>query len=290
MVAKIRWKTISSVLLLAFMLMGCGRELPDTVTPARGTVMSEDGVALRYDVAGGGETALVFVHCWTCNRTFWDAQFQYFANEYKVVRLDLAGHGESGHGRKGYTMSAFGGDVAAVVDALGLKQVVLIGHSMGGPVSVEAAKRLGDRVIGVVGVDTFYTGFPYPQGEAIAEFVQPFKEDFKGTASQMVRSMFAPGTDEALIRRVEDVVLSADQPMAISAMTDIFLWTESEVPASLNALGSRLRNINADPKGEHKPLHNSVVLVEGVGHFVAQEKPEAFNRELTNILSDYRGS
>mgnify|MGYP001597132606 CR=1 FL=1 len=80
-----------------------------------------------------------------------------------MVRIDLAGHGESGRERKDSTIAAFGGDVAAVVEKLGLKKVILIGHSMGGPASVEAARRLGDRVTGVVGVDSFYTAFQIPK-------------------------------------------------------------------------------------------------------------------------------
>ena len=59
--------------------------------------------------------------------------------------------GESGGGRQRWTMAAFGDDVAAVVRHLGLGEVVLIGHSMGGDVVVETALRLGGQVLGVVG-------------------------------------------------------------------------------------------------------------------------------------------
>jgi len=64
------------------------------------------------------------------------------------VSLDLAGHGESGLGRRAWTMPAFGEDVVAVAEKLGLEDVVLTGHSMGGDVIVEAARRMPDRVRG----------------------------------------------------------------------------------------------------------------------------------------------
>jgi pimeloyl-ACP methyl ester carboxylesterase len=72
---------------------GCGREAAlDSLT---GTANSTDGVTIRYHVTGDDyEPALVFVHCWSCNRRFWDDQLAYFARDHKVVRLDLAGHGE----------------------------------------------------------------------------------------------------------------------------------------------------------------------------------------------------
>jgi pimeloyl-ACP methyl ester carboxylesterase len=56
-----------------------------------------------------------------------------------VVAIDLAGHGESGVGRKAWTMPTFGDDLVAVVERLALADAVLIGHSMGGDVIVEAA-------------------------------------------------------------------------------------------------------------------------------------------------------
>ena len=116
---------------------------------------SVDGVSIHFDVQGNGATALVFVHGWCCNRHYWEGQAGHFSPDYTVVTLDLAGHGESGHNRTRWSVPAFGKDVAAVVEQLGLDQVVLIGHSMGGPVIVEPIGRLPAAVIGLVGVDTW---------------------------------------------------------------------------------------------------------------------------------------
>ena len=250
-----------------------------------------DGVEIRYDVAGTGDTTLVFVHCWTCNRRSWDESFAYFSKDYRVVRLDLAGHGESGKGRKHYTMGAFGGDVAAVADKLGLKRIVLIGHSMGGPVSLEAEKRLGARVIGVVGVDTFHISFPMPKNDKeVAAFMKPFEDDFKGHGKKFMHSMFTPQSDPVVIKRVDAMVSGVDQTMAIDAIKNIFAWYRSDAAASFARVGDRLRNINADPKGENKPLDKSVMLIAGVGHFVAQEKPAEFNRVLESIVAGFESA
>src|SRR6185295_11577645 len=83
-------------------------------------------------------------------------QVEPFARRYKVVTVDLAGHGESGVGRKDWTIASFGGDVAAVVQKLGFDRVILIGHSMGGDVIAETARQLpAGRVVGMVWVDTY---------------------------------------------------------------------------------------------------------------------------------------
>lgn len=155
------------------------------------TVASADGSPITYGVSGQGDITLVFIHCWTCNHEFWRPQIEYFSKNYKVLWLDLAGHGLSGSHRQEYTIAAFGGDVAAVVKKLNGKNVVLVGHSVGGPVASEAAKLLGDDVIGIVGVGTFYTPFEYPTDEAkTREFLKPFESDYKSASEQLVRSMF----------------------------------------------------------------------------------------------------
>jgi pimeloyl-ACP methyl ester carboxylesterase len=276
------------LLCAAMTLLGaCEKPTPPPAAPTTGFATSVDGVPIKYESAGNAEVALVFVHCWTCNLGFWDAQVEYFADRYQIVRLDLAGHGESGQGRKTYTMPAFGADVGAVVNKLGLKKIVLIGHSMGGPVAMEAEKPLGDRVIGVVGVDAFYTGFETLTGSQLSEFVKPFEENFAATTDEFVRSMFAPTADPVLVDRTAKAFASGNKDVAISAMKEVFAWYERTAQNAFKRVGAKLRNINANPKGENKPLHKSVVLISGAGHFVAQEKPAEFNRTLEEIVNQF---
>jgi len=85
------------------------------------------------------------VHGWTNNNTIWDLQVPVLSEKYQVVAIDLAGHGKSGNERSQWTMSAFGEDIAAVVHAAKLENVILVGFSMGGPAIVEAAKLLPTR-------------------------------------------------------------------------------------------------------------------------------------------------
>ena len=80
------------------------------------SVASADGVTIHYDVRGVGEPTLVFIHCWCCDRSCWDAQVDTFAKNYKVVTIDLAGHGESVLDREKLVISIFSGaNKAAIV-------------------------------------------------------------------------------------------------------------------------------------------------------------------------------
>ncbi len=253
------------------------------------TVTSMDGSSISYGVRGEGEITIVFVHCWTCNHEFWRPQIEHFSNKYKVVWLDLAGHGLSASNRQAYTMEAFGEDVAAVVNKINEKNIVLVGHSMGGPVAIEAAKILGNKVIGVVGVDTFYTPFKYPKSEADIEgFVKPFENDFKGTSEQVVRSMFTSKAAPELITSIVNQMSVASPEMGVSAMYEIFRWNAKNFPSALNMHPKKLRNINGAPTGKEKVLHKSVKLIPGVGHFVAQVQPDEFNKALDQIILEYQ--
>ena len=99
---------------------------------------------------GKGEPALVFIHCWGCNRNFWDNQVAEFSKTYRVVTIDLPGHGESGREGKTGLSRVMATTSKQSSRSSDLKRVVLVGSSMGGPIALEATKtharqRRGDR-------------------------------------------------------------------------------------------------------------------------------------------------
>lgn len=249
---------------------------------------SADGVPIHYDVQGKGTTALVFVHGWCCARRYWDLQVGHFAPYYTVVRLDLAGHGTSGRNRTRWTMPAFGQDVVAVVEQLGLEQVVLIGHSMGGAVIVEAARRLPAAVAGLVGADTWHDLDHASTPAQAADAVAPFRADFVGTMRALARSLFVPTSDPTL---VEDIV--ADMSAA-SPHIGVAVW--EELIAYENVRQERLQEVKVTKIAINStyPLTTNVeaaqrcgievVLMSGFGHFLMLEDPATFNRLLDEAL------
>jgi pimeloyl-ACP methyl ester carboxylesterase len=246
----------------------------------RETVISHDGVPISYEVRGTGAAALVFVHGWSCKRSSWAGQLEPFSREFQVVAVDLAGHGESGTGRESWTIAAFGEDVAAVVKKLGLRRIVLIGHSMGGDVIIEAARRLPGRVAGLVWVDTYRRlGDPMTPDEVQA-FVAPFRTAFQESASAFFRGMFPPGSNPALVERMAGDVAAAPPAIALKVM-EAALSFEGEVMAALPELKLPLIAINPDYRPTHfesmKRFGIDVVLMPGVGHFLMMENPEGFN-------------
>ena len=87
---------------------------------------------LYYDDRGEGQP-LVFVHGWSSNSKAFDPIIQPLlaTGKYRIISYDQRGHGASANCDKGLTMQQLGRDLHALIAALGLKDVVLIGHSMG---------------------------------------------------------------------------------------------------------------------------------------------------------------
>ncbi|MCK5376309.1 MAG: alpha/beta hydrolase [Acidobacteria bacterium] len=277
--------------------VGCGvsEEAPAPPAPQQvigpGVAMAPDGVPIVYNVTGSGTPALVFIHCWMCNQGFWPAQVDALSAEFTVVTLDLAGHGSSGMEREGWPLLALGADVAAVVDHLGLDQVILVGHSMGGPVALEAARLMPETVIGVVGVDTLHdVDYEYDR-EQMASFIAAMETDFVDTCGGFVTSMFVEGSDPALIERVRTDMCFGPPEVGVTLMRN-FVDFDQAAALAVVPVGVPVRCINttmwpSNVEG-NRAYHQDfdVITMDGVGHFLMMEKPEAFNAVLSDVIAD----
>ena len=181
---------------------------PKRVSPptARARIaIAPDGVHVQYRVYGSGEPALVFIHGWSCDSNYWREQVARVQQKYTLVTVDLAGHGGTDGNRTDWTMAQFGQDVATALSAVPNKQIILVGHSMGGPVAIEAARLLKGRVIGIIGVDTFKSiGAPAPSKAQVDALVKPFEADFIGQTRTLV-------TEHLFVQRREPAARAEDR-------------------------------------------------------------------------------
>ena len=272
--------------LALLLLTACNASTGGDETGVRGA----GGVDIHYSVTGSGETSLVFVHGWSCDSSYWSEQLDAFADRYEVITLDLAGHGQSGSNREDWSIEAFGGDVAAVVDAAASGPVVLVGHSMGGPVVLEAARRLGERVQLIVAVDTLQTpGQAAYSEEESRKLWAPFADNFAVATEGFVRqSFFLPDSPTELVDRISADMAAADPYIALEAGHGL---TTYSVADGLKAVAETpLVLINADyvPTDTEtlQSLHSKsrLELMEGVGHFPMLETPDTFNSLLDSVL------
>lgn len=250
--------------------------------------VSKDGVRIAYSVYGKGEPALVFVHGWCGNRAVWANQVPYFAKKYKVVVLDLAGHGVSGRQRQVYSQEAFGEDVAAVVNAEKDDKVILIGHSMSGTVILEANRLLKGKVVGLIAIDTLENFERFPvSSEELEEYIGPMKADFVKGSRAFVSRMFTKNADPNLIKLVITNVSHANPAIALSAIEQ---YLTTPVIPLLSDVNVPLWCLNADlwpsfPEINSKYLQSyHLRVIPGLGHFLMVEDPGEFNKQLEDII------
>ncbi len=122
-------------------------------------VVSAPGATIGYDVAGPeGAPAILFVHAGVATRVMWDPQFHDLAADYRVIRYDTRGYGESPGEAVPYSESD---DLLRVLDAVGVDQAVLVGASRGGRFALDATLAHPDRVTGLVLIGSNPSGLDY---------------------------------------------------------------------------------------------------------------------------------
>jgi len=276
-------------LIMLSLLMGLAAQAEERLS--RGVVTAKDGVQIHYESRGSGAPALVFIHGWNCDRSYWSAQLPVFATTHQVVAIDLAGHGDSGINREDWSMANFGADVAAVADALQLKDIILVGHSMGGPVALEAARLLEGRVTMIIGADTLSNvSLRYPEAQ-LAGMLAAMAADFSGTVEGLVRSsFFLPTSDPAFIDQIAGDMSAAPPAAGIGAFAGFARWFDEDVEQTLANIDVPIRLINSDYRptdtraGQALTASFEATLMSGVGHFVMQEDPAQFNAIMAELL------
>lgn len=261
-----------------------GQAFATAAAPATSAVRSGDLTRIVYQAQGQGDVALVFIHGWSCDASYWAAQPPAFAQDFRVVTLDLAGHGASGASRKNWSIEAFADDVVSVLGALPQRRVILIGHSMGGPVALEAARRAPDRVVGVIGVDTLSELAEAPaSAEAIEQFMAGLRADSAAATRDLVTEVFfQPDSDPALVKRIVDDMASAPAAVSVPSMDALLRFDPRPVARQLTI---PITAINTGPPMDEAAARRiapqfRLVTMTDLGHFPQLEAPARFNAAL----------
>jgi len=261
---------------------------------------------LHYVRAGRGAPPLVFVHGFCCSHEDWGLQFDFFKKTREVVACDLRGHGQTPGRPQEVSIEHFGGDVAALIANLDLPKAILVGHSMGCRVVLEAARVAPDSVAGLVLIDGSQQGSGDP---AAAESSARAFIDSKGWdafASGLFAQMFLQESDlsRAIVARARRV--PAENGMAL--WPRMARWDATYVEKVLSGLRVPLLAIQTtylDPQrkrlslkaGESSPWLDTVrrtvrnarvEVLPGLGHFPQLEAADAVNRLISGFAAGGR--
>lgn len=247
----------------------------------RNSILSRDGVRINYEVSGSGSKAMVLVHGLGCNSNFWFNQVDYFSHEYCVVNIELAGHGNSGGNRENWSVEAYANDVASVINSLGLSDIVMVGHSLGGLVIVEAEHLVNVSVIGLIGVDTLHNVKP----KLLTEEQLKLYVDSVFENEVDIKDMFLPDAYPSLIRLVESVRSLVSKHILKASFFEMVAYMQTvssriRVPLTLiNSSSWSTTNVNA---AKSQGIH--VESIANVGHYSMLEAPGPLNKLIETQL------
>jgi pimeloyl-ACP methyl ester carboxylesterase len=270
--------------------MQAGRESPGNVQR-----LMVHGVNLAVDVRGEGP-ALLFVHGYPLDRTMWHDQMEAF-DGYRRIAPDLRGMGQSDAPDLGYSMNIYAADLAALLEALNIEEVVLCALSMGGYVAFEFLRHWRSRVRGLVLMDT--------RAEADTPEARRARDVAAATAREggadaiaeaMLPKLLAPATlvdHPAIAARVRQMITStpvAGIVGALAAMRDR-PGSESLLP-TLGDIPTLVMVGEADsltPPDQGRAMAEAIpgatlVVIGGAGHLPPVEQPNEVTRRIREFI------
>lgn len=257
-------------------------------------VVYRDGLPIDYIDAGVGEVTLFFVHGSCIDKLYWQEQITHFQEHYRVIAIDLPGHGQSGKDRQEWTIEGFAADVDAVIRELNLSKVILIGHSMGSDVILEASSLNSAAIVGLVVIDALkHAGTEMPEEvmQQVSSIAQNLRADFGNTVESYAKQgLLTHDTDIGIVDMVTNDYRTAYPPMVIGSLTSIFDFAVREREL-LEQLRWKLYLINVDyiPTDEsllskHANAGYELLVLHGTCHFPMLEQPRELNQALEKVF------
>ncbi|MEO6334605.1 MAG: alpha/beta hydrolase [Pyrinomonadaceae bacterium] len=248
-----------------------------------------DGSKIHYYDIGKSKQkkALVLIHGWTCTADFWKESFDAFP-DYRILAIDLPGHGQSDKPKVDYSMAYFARSVDAVMRQAGVKSAVLVGHSMGTPVAREFYRLHPQQTLGIVVVDGALQSF-FPKA-MMEQFIAQLRTNYKESEPKMVDGMLAPIKDAGLKQMIRDSMLATPDYVGVSAMdamADEKIWTTDKINVPVLAIMAASPMWPSDLKERYMSIAPKMdfQVWNDVSHFLFMEKPKDFNEQVRAFVS-----
>lgn len=251
-----------------------------------------NGENLSYFDSGKGQITLLFIHGAFISKEYWNEQLSHFSSNYRVITLDLAGHGKSSHNRADWTIQQYSKDINELIKELSLKNVILIGHSFGSDIMLETVTNNSSQIKGLIEVDHMKNvGVELPQ-ETIDYLLDNLKNNFAETCEQYARqALITEQTDSKLSTKLVFDFTQMNPEVGRPLLKNTFSYTNREIQL-LKGLTHKLHLLHVDylPTNEEsikQYLGENYELryMGGTCHYPMLENPKEFNTLLAKIIS-----
>ncbi len=262
------------------------------------------GTQLFYEDVGHGTPPLVFVHGVACAHDDWHAQVDFFRPRQRVVACDLRGHGASTGDPAQCTIETYGADGGALLRSLDLPPAILVGHSMGARVVLQAYGDAPERVAGLVLIEgsRLGTGDAQTAEQAVRQRIEAV--GYTTFVQGFFADMFLEGSDPDLKERLVKRALAVPEAVGTTLIPQVIGWDARSLDAALAKVAVPMLVIQStynNPQRVRVPLEPGarspwlelvrqavptaqIEVVSGAGHFVMVEQPHAVNQLLEEFV------
>jgi pimeloyl-ACP methyl ester carboxylesterase len=262
------------------------------VRRATGEFAKLDGCRVYYRSFGSGKTAMIFLSGWGCDTSLWQNQVPALVPHTRVLLVDLPGHGGSDKPDIPYTPELFVRAVNAVLEHARVQRAAVVGHSMGGMVAYEFARRWPGKTIALIWVDGAFS-IPVDVDQQITglrrraeEFRSP---DYQEKVRQFIEQLYVPETPTPVREKVTASILSTPQHVLAGCMeglADPRLFEHDTLDTPAFAIFSSFWNPERFIEIFKKSLPRfQYEVLTGVGHYPMLEKPEQVNAALARFAA-----
>jgi pimeloyl-ACP methyl ester carboxylesterase len=257
----------------------------DAQAPTSHWAKYDTGKVRYYDVGKRNKKAIVFIHGWTCNADFWKDSYASFPG-YRVIAIDLPGHGQSDKPHANYSMDYFAKSIDAVMKDAKVKQAVLVGHSMGTPVIRQFYRTYPGKTLALVLVDGALK--PFGPREQTEKFFTPLFEHYAQQAPIFVDGLLGP-TRADLKPWIRTQMMATPDYVSISAMhgmLDDSIWGDDQIKVPVLAVMAD-KPWPANTGEVYKTVAPDLEFIQwtGVSHFLMMERPKEFNDAITAFVT-----
>lgn len=256
-----------------------------------------NGITLAYGDRGTG-LPIVFLHAFPLNRTMWTAQAEALSSQFRIITIDLRGHGESDAPLWHYTLDQAADDIRALLDHLSIQQALFTGLSMGGYILFAFHRKYADRVKGMVLADTRAQA-DTPEGrEGRFQMAQTaYRQGPAAIADIMIPKLLSPATIQTrpeVVQRVRamiegnqisgiagDLMAMAERPDSVPLLKQITCPTQIIV----GELDQATPPFDAKLMAEHIP-DARLAVIPGASHLSNLEQPDLFTQIVRSFVLD----
>jgi pimeloyl-ACP methyl ester carboxylesterase len=256
---------------------------------------------MHHKIVGAGAPAIVFVHGFGCSHTDWNSQVEHFSRRHTTVAVDLPGHGATPGPASPSSIERCGAEVARLLRALALPPAILIGHSLGCRVVLEATLQVPGRVAGIALVD----GSRFAP-QAVQAFEARFaKGEYKPLLTGMFEQMFTARSDPRVIAAALQRALDLPEAVGKPLLLSLAGYDQARLGQALERAGKPLlvlQTTYTNEKRERSPMQAGqttpyldfvratvpaahIEVLADIGHFPQLDAPAQTNAALARFVA-----